>query len=105
MSGTVMVILIDLVAWRVRVHREPVLERMVSRRRSGVLERKQDTREEVGSDWAAKRTVCRSSCLATADTVGSCEFRIFKAWTMVWTWFSRMGSMKASPPDCFDAKM
>ena len=79
MSGTVMVVLTDLVAWRVLVQREPVRDRMVSRRRSGVLERKQDTREGLGSDWVAKRTVWRTSYLATAATVGSWELRIFIA--------------------------
>jgi hypothetical protein len=50
MSGTVIVTWIDFVAWRVRVQREPVRDRMVSRRRSGVLERKEETREGLGSD-------------------------------------------------------
>jgi hypothetical protein len=35
MSGTVIEILMDFVACRVRVQREPVRDRMVSRRRSG----------------------------------------------------------------------
>jgi hypothetical protein len=47
------------VALRVLVHREPVRERMDSRRRSGALERKLEIREGVGSDWAAKWTVWR----------------------------------------------
>ena len=38
MSGTVIEILMDFVACRVRVQREPVGDRMVSRRQSGVLE-------------------------------------------------------------------
>jgi hypothetical protein len=72
-SGTLMVMRMVFVALRVLVHREPVRERMDSRRRSGALERKLEIREGVGSDWAAKRTVCRSSYLATVETVGSCH--------------------------------
>jgi hypothetical protein len=52
------------VALQVWVQREPVRERMDSRRRSGALE----ISEGVGSDWAAKWTDCRSSDLATVES-------------------------------------
>ena len=79
MSGTVIETLMDFVAWRVRVQREPVRDRMVSRRQSGVLERKEETREGLGSDWVAKRTVWRSSYLETVATVGSSKLSILTA--------------------------
>ncbi len=79
LSGTWMVISRCFVARRVRVHREPVRERMVSRRRSCTFDRKLKTKEGVGSDWAAKRTVWQSSLLATAATAGSEEASIFTA--------------------------
>ena len=93
-SGTLMVMRMVLVALRVWVQREPVQERMDSRRRSGALERKLEIREGVGSDWAAKRTVWRSSDLATVEMVGSEEASILIAWTMVCRSFLRVGSMK-----------
>ena len=71
------------VALRVWVQREPVREQMDSRWRSGALEGKLEIREGVGSDCAAKRTVWRSSDLATEETVGSEEASILITWTIV----------------------
>ena len=58
-------------------------ERMVSSWRSGALDKKLDINEAVGSAWAAKRTVWRSSRFAMRETVESWEASILTACTMV----------------------